>query len=111
MDNTRAETAEAPGGPEIERDRPPRGDADGTPPIEGGETAGGRGGCAYRYTCPICGSNRLGCVSDESPVDRAVTALQSHIRVIDGGGHGPKHELPARWTRDALEAQVEVGKS
>ena len=63
---------------------------------------------AYRWTCPICGSSNVGYPGGRDPNFSALAALQSHIRTVDGDGHGPQYELPDQWSRDELDTHVDL---
>lgn len=60
----------------------------------------------YRWTCPICRETSAGASTEKTPRERAVNALLSHIRVLDGEGHGPAHQLPEELDRETLDQHV-----
>ena len=48
------------------------------------------------WTCPFCGTSQTNLPSDGETAS-VRTALLAHVRGLAGGGHGPRHELPAAF--------------
>lgn len=73
----------------------------------GGRDSGPGGGPAldteFTWDCPFCGKSRTKRSTEEDGAENAVTALRSHIISSDGGGHGPRNELPADSELPLLE--------
>ena len=62
----------------------------------------------YRWRCPICQNTNNGIATKMTPRKQAINALTSHIRIIDGEGHGPADQWPDRLNREALTQCVEA---
>ena len=69
------------------------------------------GGMRYRWVCPVCDDSNIGFSNQNDPTKRAVEALQSHIRICEGDGHGQEYEIPDKWSSEALKPYTEVTES
>lgn len=57
----------------------------------------------YRWTCPYCGIGGIQSAEGEDVERYVVNAARSHIQSTDGGGHGPRLQLPSD---DDLESAI-----
>ena len=63
---------------------------------------------SYRWECPICEETNLGFAAEKTSREAALNALKSHVRAVDGDGHGPENRLPRDLDPEALHRTVRV---
>lgn len=86
----------------------PEGEAD-APDV--GATTDGRSAAlaSYRWTCPACGTARVGLTARHLAEACSINNLRAHIRALGDGAHGPADVLPAELASDlALSSYVEI---
>ncbi|WP_424003469.1 hypothetical protein ACOZ4I_04545 [Haloarcula salina] len=60
----------------------------------------------YRWTCPFCEKSQTNYLSGGEDEASVVQALEAHIRVSDGKGHGEAHTIPEEIDADSLTSYI-----